>query len=45
MTPTTTILLRHGQTALSAEKQFAGVVDVALTDTGVRRAEAAAARR
>jgi ribonuclease H / adenosylcobalamin/alpha-ribazole phosphatase len=44
VTPTTTILLRHGQTPLSAEKRFAGAVDVPLTDTGVRQAEAAAAR-
>jgi broad specificity phosphatase PhoE/ribonuclease HI len=42
--PTTTILLRHGQTPLSAEKRFAGAVDVPLTETGVRQAEAAAAR-
>lgn len=44
MTPTTTILLRHGQTALSAEKRFAGVVDVALTDTGAALDELLAAQ-
>jgi ribonuclease H / adenosylcobalamin/alpha-ribazole phosphatase len=44
VTPTTTILLRHGQTPLSVRKRFAGAVDVPLTDTGVRQAEAAAAR-
>jgi ribonuclease H / adenosylcobalamin/alpha-ribazole phosphatase len=44
VTPTTTILLRHGQTRLSTEQRFAGTVDVPLTETGVRQAEAAAAR-
>jgi ribonuclease H / adenosylcobalamin/alpha-ribazole phosphatase len=44
VTPTTTILLRHGQTPLSVQKRFAGAVDVPLTDTGARQAEAAAAR-
>lgn len=44
VTPTTTILLRHGQTPLSAQKRFAGAVDVPLTGTGVRQAEASAAR-
>jgi ribonuclease H / adenosylcobalamin/alpha-ribazole phosphatase len=44
VTPTTTILLRHGQTPLSADKRFAGTVDAPLTGTGVRQAEAAAAR-
>jgi ribonuclease H / adenosylcobalamin/alpha-ribazole phosphatase len=41
---TTTILLRHGQTALSVERRFAGSGDVPLTDTGVQQAAAAAAR-
>jgi probable phosphoglycerate mutase len=43
--PTTTLLLlRHGQTALSAERRFAGRGDIPLTDTGVRQARAAATR-
>jgi ribonuclease H / adenosylcobalamin/alpha-ribazole phosphatase len=41
---TTTLLLRHGQTALSVERRFAGRGDVALTDVGARQAAAAAAR-
>lgn len=41
-TPTTTLLLRHGETPVSAEKRFAGVGDVPLTDTGVMQARAAA---
>jgi probable phosphoglycerate mutase len=41
---TTTILLRHGQTALSVERRFAGSGDVPLTDTGLHQAAAAAAR-
>ena len=41
---TTTILLRHGQTALSVERRFAGRGDVPLTDTGLQQAQAAAAR-
>jgi probable phosphoglycerate mutase len=41
---TTTLLLRHGQTPLSAEGRFAGRGDVPLTDTGKRQAVAAAAR-
>jgi broad specificity phosphatase PhoE len=41
---TTTILLRHGQTALSVERRFAGRGDIPLTDTGLRQAAAAAAR-
>jgi broad specificity phosphatase PhoE len=39
--PTTTLLLRHGQTALSVERRFAGRGDVPLTETGRRQAAAA----
>ncbi len=42
--PTTTILLRHGQTEFSAERRFAGRGDIALTDVGRRQAAAAADR-
>jgi ribonuclease H / adenosylcobalamin/alpha-ribazole phosphatase len=42
--PTVTVLLRHGQTALSAEKRYAGTTDVPLTDLGLRQAAAAAKR-
>jgi ribonuclease H / adenosylcobalamin/alpha-ribazole phosphatase len=42
--PTTTLLLRHGQTALSAERRFAGRGDIPLTDIGLAQAAAAAAR-
>ncbi|RCV50429.1 bifunctional RNase H/acid phosphatase [Marinitenerispora sediminis] len=38
------LLLRHGQTPLSAEQRFAGVGDIALTDTGHEQAEAVARR-
>lgn len=41
---TTTILLRHGQTALSVERRFAGRGDAPLTETGLQQAAAAAAR-
>jgi broad specificity phosphatase PhoE/ribonuclease HI len=41
---TTTLLLRHGQTPLSAERRFAGRGDIPLTDIGRRQAAAAAAR-
>jgi probable phosphoglycerate mutase len=41
-TPTTTLLLRHGQTPLSDEKRFAGVGDFPLTETGAIQAKAAA---
>ncbi|HEY2549443.1 MAG TPA: histidine phosphatase family protein [Streptosporangiaceae bacterium] len=41
--PTTTLLLRHGQTPLSADRRFAGRGDYPLTETG--RLEAAAAAR
>jgi ribonuclease H / adenosylcobalamin/alpha-ribazole phosphatase len=40
--PTTTLLLRHGQTPLSAERRFAGRGDIPLTDVGVDQAAAAA---
>ena len=43
-TPTTTLLLRHGQTALSIERRFAGRGDIPLTDVGLEQAAAAAAR-
>ena len=42
--PTTTWLLRHGQTALSVEKRFSGTGDPELTDLGRAQAQAAAAR-
>ena len=42
--PITTLLLRHGQTALSAERRFAGRGDFPLTDLGHEQAAAAAAR-
>jgi len=42
--PTTTLLLRHGQTALSVERRFAGRGDIPLTDVGLEQAAAAAAR-
>jgi broad specificity phosphatase PhoE len=41
---TTTILLRHGQTALSVERRFAGRGDAPLTEVGLQQAAAAAAR-
>jgi ribonuclease H / adenosylcobalamin/alpha-ribazole phosphatase len=41
---TTTLLLRHGETAMSAQRRFAGRSDAPLTDTGRRQAAAAAAR-
>lgn len=44
MTPTTTLLLRHGQTVLSVEKRFSGVGDQPLTETGRAQAAAAATR-
>jgi len=43
-TPLTTLLLRHGQTALSVDKRFSGVGDPSLTDIGVAQASAAATR-
>jgi len=41
---TTTLLLRHGATPLSAERRFAGRGDIPLTDDGRAQAAAAAAR-
>ncbi|MQY08219.1 bifunctional RNase H/acid phosphatase [Actinomadura macrotermitis] len=41
-TPLTTLLLRHGETPLSAEKRFAGIGDHPLTDRGLDQARAAA---
>ena len=38
------LLLRHGQTPLSAERRFAGVGDIELTETGVRQAKLAGER-
>ncbi len=43
-TPTSTLLLRHGQTPLSAERRFAGRGDFPLTELGKRQAAVAAAR-
>ena len=40
--PTTTVLLRHGETPLSAERRFAGRGDIPLTETGKLQAKAAA---
>jgi ribonuclease H / adenosylcobalamin/alpha-ribazole phosphatase len=42
--PTTTVLLRHGQTLMSVQKRYVGRSDVPLTDLGVRQAVAAAKR-
>jgi broad specificity phosphatase PhoE/ribonuclease HI len=42
--PTTTLLLRHGQTPLSVEKRFSGTGDPSLTEAGVAMAAAAARR-
>ena len=44
MAPTTTLLLRHGQTVLSVEKRFSGTGDQPLTEVGQAQAAAAAAR-
>ena len=41
---TTTVLLRHGETPLSAERRFAGRGDIPLTETGKLQAKAAAQR-
>jgi broad specificity phosphatase PhoE/ribonuclease HI len=41
---TTTLLLRHGETPLSAERRFAGRGDIPLTEEGLRQAAAAAER-
>ena len=40
--PTTTVLLRHGETPLSIERRFAGRGDIPLTETGRLQAKAAA---
>jgi probable phosphoglycerate mutase len=40
--PTTTLLLRHGQTRLSIEKRFSGIDDVPLTEAGQAQAAAVA---
>ncbi|WP_033285858.1 histidine phosphatase family protein [Streptomyces sp. NRRL F-525] len=40
MSTTTLLLARHGQTVWHAENRYAGISDVALTDTGVAQAEA-----
>jgi len=42
--PTTTLLLRHGQTELSVDRRFSGVGDPSLTDVGRAMAAAAATR-
>jgi broad specificity phosphatase PhoE/ribonuclease HI len=42
--PTTTLLLRHGQTVLSVEKRFSGSGDQPLTEVGRAQAAAAAVR-
>jgi ribonuclease H / adenosylcobalamin/alpha-ribazole phosphatase len=41
---TTTLLLRHGQTEMSAERRFAGRGDIPLTSAGLEQAAAVAAR-
>jgi ribonuclease H / adenosylcobalamin/alpha-ribazole phosphatase len=41
---TTTLLLRHGETALSAERRFAGRGDIPLTSAGFAQAAAVAGR-
>ena len=42
--PTTTVLLRHGQTPMSVQKRYAGRADVPLTGLGLQQAAAAASR-
>ncbi|MFW0787456.1 histidine phosphatase family protein [Gordonia sp. CPCC 206044] len=42
--PTRLLLLRHGQTALSAQRRYSGRGDPALTDLGLAQADGAAAR-
>ena len=42
--PTTTILLRHGDTRLSPEHRFSGQRDLPLSPSGTRQAKAAACR-
>jgi probable phosphoglycerate mutase len=43
-TPTTMLLLRHGETELSIDKRFSGRGDVALTERGLAQARSAAKR-
>ncbi|MBP2473888.1 putative phosphoglycerate mutase [Crossiella equi] len=43
-TPTRLLLLRHGQTAMSAQRRYSGHGDPELTETGLAQAEAAAKR-
>lgn len=42
--PTRLILLRHGQTEMSAARQYSGISDPELTELGIRQAQAAAER-
>jgi len=42
--PTTTVLLRHGDTDLSPEHRFSGLRDLPLSASGARQARAAACR-
>src|SRR6516225_10080549 len=42
--PTTTVLLRHGDTRLSPEHRFSGLRDLPLSANGTRQAQAAACR-
>jgi ribonuclease H / adenosylcobalamin/alpha-ribazole phosphatase len=42
--PTTTVLLRHGDTQLSPEHRFSGLRDLPLSANGTRQAKAAARR-
>jgi broad specificity phosphatase PhoE len=42
--PTTTVLLRHGDTRLSPEHRFSGRHDLPLSDSGTRQAQAATGR-
>src|ERR1700734_1341791 len=42
--PTTTVLLRHGDTRLSPEHRFSGLRDLPLSASGLRQARAAARR-
>ncbi|NHZ36228.1 histidine phosphatase family protein [Massilia rubra] len=42
MSPTTIILIRHGETAWNAERRLQGHIDIALNDEGLRQADATA---
>ncbi|MDQ1922172.1 histidine phosphatase family protein [Massilia pseudoviolaceinigra] len=42
MSPTTIILIRHGETAWNAERRLQGHIDIALNDEGLRQASALA---